>query len=61
MNADKLIMKFQPPEKSIDKDNGPTRLVLMKLCNDERAYLDYKNRKIKFGSQIKKKLDDEND
>ena len=45
-NAEKLLMQFKEPVGNID--DGPGRHILMKLCNDERAYLEYKKRRIKF-------------
>lgn len=51
-NAEKILHMFKEP---VDLDPRGTRLkkrhIIMKLCNDERLYLDYKKGKVDFGDE----------
>lgn len=49
-NAEKLLLQFKEPS-NLNEKGGYSRHLLMKLCNDERAYLEYKKGKIKFVEQ----------
>jgi hypothetical protein len=56
--SEKFMLKFREPEKSKCSMDGVKRQAIMKMCNDEGAFLEYKKGNIKFTAREEEVIDD---